>query len=169
MSPEEIAGLEAAWAGRVTGREDPAFFGWEPAPVPLFTPLLEACLPHVPPGNRTFLDAGCGIGTKALLAAGAGLEAYGLDRVPAYVAEAIRLGVTAWEGYAEDYDGYARYGCVYVNHPRRDPAGEAELERAIHAQMARGSVLLAVNYGIAPAGWAEVARAGDWNAAWVKP
>ena len=169
MTLAEVAALEQEWAGRVTGCEDPAFFGWEPAPLPLFTALLAACLPHVPAGNATFLDAGCGIGTKALLAAQAGLEAYGLDRVPAYVAEAIRVGVIAWEGYAEDYDAYARYGLVYVNHPLRGPAAQAELERQIHAAMAPGAVLLAVNYGLAPAGWAEVARSGDWNAAWVKP
>ena len=169
MNPEEIAGLEQAWAGRVTGREDPAFFGWEPAPLPVFTGLLAGCLPHVPPGNRSFLDAGCGIGTKCQLAWQQGLDPYGIDRVPEYLEEARRSGLACELALAEDYDGYARFGLVYVNHPLRGPAAEAALEAGIHAAMAPGAVLLAVNYALAPPGWAEVARSGEWNAAWVKP
>jgi SAM-dependent methyltransferase len=168
MTIDEIAALEQQWVGRVQVPARGVYFDWQPAPVAMFAVLLEECLPYVPSDNKTFLDVGCGIGTKGLLAKQAGLDAYGLDRVPEYVSEAIRIGIVAWEGLAEDYDAYARYGMVYINHPLVPIFEEAVLERDIHSQMASGSVLMTVNYDVVPAGWAEIARVGDWNAGWVK-
>jgi SAM-dependent methyltransferase len=188
---DEISALEASWLNRVQVSEREKYFDWQPADPVVFTRLLELCLPHVPPGNRTFLDAGCGIGTKCLIAAQHGLAAYGFDRVPEYVAEARRLGVSADPGLAEMYQGYGQHGLVYVNHPLACGPGcddEATLEHYIHEQMAPGSVLMFMNYDLAPgcsvhsqdqpctdacphdaAAWPEIARLGAWMAAWVKP
>jgi SAM-dependent methyltransferase len=185
----QIAALEAEWQGRV--QVTPGYCGWEPYDPGKFTRLLSLCLPHVPPGNRTFLDVGCGIGTKCLLAAQAGLDPSGFDRVPEFVAEARRLGVAAEVADARDYQGYGAPGLVYVNHPLACGGGcddEAALEHLIHERMASGAVLMAVNYDLAPgctvhppsrpcdegcppgaAGWPQVARLGAWDAAWVKP
>lgn len=197
LNADEIAALEQQWIGRVQIDQPSVYFDWQPAPVPLFTSLLEACLPHVPPGNRTFLDAGCGIGTKCLLAVSYGLAAYGIDRVPEYLAEAASLGVSTEQTLIESYTGYSTHGLVYLNHPLvcgGDCDDEAVLAHGIQVQMASGAVLLSVNYDLAPgclnprhAGavvpcddsctkgyissydeWTEVARSGDWNAAWVK-
>lgn len=184
-----IAGLEAAWVGRVT--PPPGCFGWEPYDPRLFAGLLAACLPHVPAGNRAFLDAGCGIGTKCLLAQRAGLAAHGIDLVPEFLAEAARLGVSAELADARAYGGYGSFGLVYVNHPLACGPGcddEAALEQRIHEAMAPGAVLLSVNCDLAPgcaahkpgtpctdacphdaAAWPQITRAGAWAAAWVKP
>jgi hypothetical protein len=185
---EAITALEASWLGRVATTARDRYFDWQPAAPALFTRLLAACLPHVPPGNRTFIDAGCGIGTKCLLAGRYGLAAHGIDRVPEYVAEAARLGVSAELALIEDYTGFARYGLVYVDHPAVGGGDEARLEAGIHAQMAPRSVLMAMSYDLAPGcpahppgrpcddacptdahdGWTEVARLGAWIAGWVK-
>lgn len=186
MDLDEIAALEQAWLRKVA--VPPEFFGWEPYDLTGFTDLLRQALPHVPPGNRTFLDAGCGIGTKCLVAEGCGLRAHGIDREPAFLAEARRLGVECEPADVRDFPRYGEYGLVYVNHPLTDPAAEVALERYVHEQAARRSVLLAVNYDLAPlcpahppvrpcdescpqgAGpWLEVARSGAWAAARVKP
>jgi hypothetical protein len=98
--------------------------------------------------------------------------------------------VDAWVALAQEYTGYGRFGLVYFNHPMVCGPGcedEAELEHLIHEGMAPGAVLMAANYDLAPGcpvhpatqpcditcphkvGWAQVARLGDWDAAWVKP
>ena len=191
LSLDEITQLEQDWTGRVAVSEPETYFDWQPASVDLFSQLLGACLPHVPVGMPGFLDVGCGIGTKCLLAAQAGLTAHGIDRVPEYLAEAVALGVSAEQVLAGDYTGYGGYGLVYVNHPLACGPGcddEAALEHGIHQAMASGSVLAGMNYDLAPGctahgparpcdefcptgaydGWVQVARLGAWVAAWVK-
>lgn len=191
MTPAEIAQLEQDWVGRVQVGQPDVYFDWQPFPADRFTALLEGCLPAVPAGSQSFLDVGCGIGTKQLIAAGYGLSTYGIDRVPEYLAEAAQLGVSAELADARDYTGYGGYGVVYVNHPLRCDPGcddEAVLEARIHELMAPGAVLIAVNYAYAPlcrahlpgqpctdacpldsSAWPVIARIGPWGAAWMKP
>jgi SAM-dependent methyltransferase len=168
LTLDEIAALEQEWIGKVQVSQSETYFDWQPSPVGLFTQLLEECLPYVQAGNQTFLDVGCGIGTKCLIAASYGLSVSGIDRVSDYIDESARLGIVTQQMLIEDFADYADYGLVYVNHPRKDQEGEADLERQIQDHMSMGSVLLAINYGVSPNGWTEVARQGDWNAAWVK-
>lgn len=179
---EEINALEQSWIGRIPA--DPGYFAWEPFPVKQFADLLAA----VPRGR--FIDAGCGIGTKCFLAAQAGFDAEGIERVPAFVAEAHRLGVRAVQADVRDWD-FSPYDVVYVNHPLACGEGcddEAVLEHHIHETMRSGAALIAVNYDLAPGcvahsqlvpcgdscqphslvGYREVARAAQWAAVWVK-
>jgi trans-aconitate methyltransferase len=187
----QIAQLEQDWVGRVQVDQPDVYFDWQPFPADRFTALLEGCLPAVPAGSRSFLDAGCGIGTKQLIAAGYGLSTYGIDRVPEYLEQAHQLGVSAELADARDYTGYGGYGVVYVNHPLRCDPGcddEAVLEARIHELMAPGAVLIAVNYDLAPgcpvhaspapctdgcppdsSSWPQVAHPRRWDAIWVKP
>lgn len=191
MERAGIVALEQEWIGRVEISQPETYFDWQPFPVEQFITLLEACFLHVPVGNRTFLDAGCGIGTKLLIAADHNLDAHGIDRVPEYLTEAAQLGTDVEQSLIEDYAAYGTFGLVYVNHPLATSATDMDevlLERLIHDQMASGSVLLAVNYDLAPGctahppdrvcdencpidtydGWAEIVRDGAWNAGWVK-
>ena len=175
MQRAGIAALEQQWIGRVQVSQPERYFEWGPFPLDRFTALLEACLPYVPIENQTFLDVGCGIGTKLLVAAFYGLAAHGIDRVPEYLNEAARLGTDVEEVLAEDYAGYGRFGLVYLNHPlivmRPGDNRAALLERSIHAQMTPGSVLLSVNCDCPTDiydDWTEIVRDGPSNAAWVK-
>lgn len=191
LGRDEIIQLEQDWIGRVAVSEPETYFDWQPAPLDLFTQLLQACLPVVPVGMPGFLDVGCGIGTKCLIATQAGLTASGIDRVPEYLAEAATLGVSTEQVLAEDYTGYGNFGLVYMNHPLVTGPGDnrqALLAHSVHLAMAADAVLIDINYDLAPgclshppdracdtacridaySGWVQVARAGDWNAAWVK-
>lgn len=162
MDLAEIAALEEAWLRKVA--VPPEFFGWEPYDPAAFGALLAAALPHVPAGNRTFLDAGCGIGTKCLIAEAAGLAAHGIDREPAFLAEARRLGVSCEPHDVRDFPRYGEYGLVYVNHPLTSPAAEAVFESWLHDQVAPGAILLTVNAGAFPAGWRWL---GGWPSSWT--
>lgn len=42
MTPEEIGALEQQWIGQVQISQPDVYFDWQPAPVDLFTELLEA-------------------------------------------------------------------------------------------------------------------------------
>jgi hypothetical protein len=168
MTLDEIAALEQQWVGRVQVSARDRYFDWQPAPVGMFNSLLEECLPYVPLHNLTFLDAGGGIGTKCLLAQRYGLIAHNIDRVSEYISEACRLGVDSELSLIEDYVAISEYGIVYVNHPLVPDFEEVVIERDIHDRMGFGSVLMSINYDVAPSGWTEVARIGPWNAAWVK-
>lgn len=154
-----LAELEAHWLTRYPGlREHREFFGWEPYPLSRFTALLEAAMPHA--AWRTFLDVGCGIGTKCAVAAGYGLAAAGIEREPVYAAVARELGVRVFQADARTWDGYGRqWGIVYVNHPLRDQAAEDAFERWLHSQLSSGTVLAAVNNPrVAPGSWPAVAE-----------
>lgn len=165
MDAAEIAALERSWEGRVQVSEPARYYGWVPSRATLFQGLLGLCVPHAP--SRTFLDAGCGIGTKCLLAQQMGLAAHGIDRVLEYVEEAQRLGVGAEVCHIENYTGYASFGIVYFYQPAPDDY-EPVLEKVIHERMAPGAVLMSAAYVRDP-GWPEIARLGERIAAWVKP
>jgi SAM-dependent methyltransferase len=180
--------LEGYWHIQGVATEPETYFGWEPYDLDQFWQLLQGCIPHVPADRQSFVDIGCGIGTKCLLAQNAGLAVFGVERVPTYVAEAQRLGVEVWQGLAQDFTQYDQYGLVYVNHPMASGGNtEALLENSIQSSMASGSVLMSVNYDLAPgcphhpptspcseacggaSSWPEIARINDWAAAWIKP
>lgn len=128
----------------------PDCFGWGAYDLDVFARLLDVAIGAAP--ARTFLDAGCGIGTKCLLAASRGLDAYGIDRVPAYAARAVQLGVNAEVADVRGWDRYGEFGIVYVSHPLKAHA-EAPFEAWLHGQMAPGAVLVTLRGCVAPAGW----------------
>jgi SAM-dependent methyltransferase len=137
-----------------------------------FTGLLIATFPFIGEGGR-FLDVGCGPGSKMLLARdGFGLDVYGFDINPAYVAAARDHGLPAELASAEAYDGYKAADCVWLNRPRRDREGEAILERQIWDEMAPGAVIICANLEHRPPEnwfiiedqWQDLRRG-----AWLKP
>ncbi len=190
MTIEELDALERSWQWRVPP-DDPLCCDWQPYDLGGFAVLLEQVLPYVPQGRQTFLDVGCGIGTKCLVAAQYGLAASGVERVSAYAAAARELGVSVTVADARTWDGYGDYGLVYLNHPLICGEGcndEAALERRVQDMMSPGAILLSVNYDLMPGcpahpatqpcddscgrqGSWEVVLNGTrrWDAAWRKP
>jgi SAM-dependent methyltransferase len=140
----EIRAAELAWVvrGRAAGVRS-GDTGWVPYSVDSFRSLLRVALRYAP--GRRFLDAGCGIGTKCLLAAEAGCAAEGVERVPEYAAQARAYGVTVHECDLADFTGWPDYGIVYVNHPLFDDTREAAFEQLVQQRMAPGAVLIKVH------------------------
>ena len=89
---------------------------------------------------------------KCLFAAGRGLDAYGIDRVPVYAARAVQLGARAEVADVRGWDRYGEFSIVYVSHPLQVSA-EASFERWLHGQMAPGAVLVTLRGCIVPDGW----------------
>lgn len=124
-------------------REVEVLYGWEPYPAASFANLLTVAMSV----NRgTFLEVGCGIGTKLRIAEVMGLEALGLELFPEYVEEARSIGVQVQQyDIREDGFDYSQYGIVYINHPLRDTQAQDILEYRIQDQMKPGAVLITVN------------------------
>lgn len=128
-----------------------------PLPIPQFIVLLADAVMAAPvswdvngPKPVRFLDAGCGTGTKALLAQKLfGLESYGIDIVPAFIAEARASGLRADVIDAFDFgSSYSTFGIVFANRPS---TLQDELEPLITEAMAPGAVLMAANWRHSPA------------------
>lgn len=151
-------------------------YGWAPYGLDDFLRLLDYAIRVAP--RASFVDIGCGIGTKCLAAQARGLSAYGIDCVPEYVRSARDNGVEAVIVDARTWTGFSEFGIVYVSHPLRDPAAEGALERRVFRQMASGSVFMTLRGGApVPRRWRTVheeryERAADpihrWRGVYVK-
>jgi SAM-dependent methyltransferase len=165
----DIAALERDWLGRFPRlRDQEEFHGWEPYDLTGFGYLLDLAIPRA--RSLSFLDAGCGIGTKCLLAAAAGLAAEGVEHVPEYAAQARALGITVHEADVRGWPDYGRFGVVYVNCPLKDETAGAQFEKWLYGELAPAAVLIAVNRCTVPAGWVTVLdEPGEYRGVWVKP
>jgi SAM-dependent methyltransferase len=196
----ELNATEQAWRQYEVrySREDAV--PWMPFPMPLFVTLLTDAVEVAPPSRPRgpavtgwgrelkaprFLDVGCGPGTKVRLASALfGVDGYGIDIVPRFVAEAQAHGVQAWLQDAFEFPegdprniqagalmpGYADFQIVYVNRPS---ALQDDLENLVMERMAPDAVLIAVNWRNNPgkAGWIPVSEefGEPVRGVWVKP
>lgn len=146
--------LEREWMTRPAGRDDLArYLPWMPFSWPDFVALVAEALPETT-GDR-FLDVGCGIGTKLLLAEEIfGLDVRGVERVPEFVKEARQCGLIVAEADALGWDGYGEFDIVFFNRPFHDNDVQAQLEQQVWADMKSGAVVIAVNLiAPPPASW----------------
>lgn len=99
----------------------------------------------------TFLDVGCGIGTKLLIARHMFSAVYGIDVVGGYVDfvnAATRLGTQAGHRFgAEVCDGrefrrYHEYDVIYMYSPMCKPELQVELELAAYRGAREGAVIV---------------------------
>jgi SAM-dependent methyltransferase len=171
----EIEALEDTWRWREPRlRDQELFYAWEPYDIESFLSLLDIAIPkmHIPLfGRGSFLDVGCGIGTKCLLAEQRGLNAEGIERVPEYVAEARRLSVKVAEIDCRDWNGYGNpWGIVFMNGPFRDVGLQSAFDAWLAKKLRRGTVLIAVNTAVVPEDWETIHRNEDeLQAIMVKP
>jgi trans-aconitate methyltransferase len=164
---------EAKWALRKIDypREDAV--GFIPYGIPQFVVLLIDALAACR-GRPSFLDVGCGPGTKCQIAAAFFVRAHGIDLDPEMIAEAKARGasdVTAEVADAFTWDRYGEFAIVYVNRPS---TLQDKLEKRVCDLMAPGAVLIACNWRNDPAtlaGFELVAQ--EWGepvrGVWRKP
>lgn len=106
------------------------------------------------PGTRPkFLDAGCGLGTKAFLARHSGFDGYGIDINPVYAE--IATGVIDGCGnnnptYKDsvevcnilEYQKYGEFDCIYWYTPMWDNDMMCAFQNRILAQITRPTVIM---------------------------
>ena len=102
-----------------------------------------------PDARTRFLDVGCGIGTKVVLAARYFSQADGLEfdrnlvRAGARLLERERPGTCRLlEADALAFADYAHYDVIYLYRPFRDSARQEELEERIAGQASAGTVII---------------------------
>lgn len=168
------AQLDRDWQrkGPVT---DPRFTPWMPFNLGEFTGLLAEAVAGYEPGDDediSFLDVGCGPGSKMLVARDIfGLDALGFDIQREYVAAACSLGLNAHQGDARIWPGYGRAQITWFNRVARDPGIQARIESKVWEDTAPGAVVMCANLeNRPPQAWFPVVD--DWEArrgAWMKP
>ena len=94
--------------------------------------------------GRSFIDIGCGIGTKLAIACAIGLEVAGLDFRPEYLELAGRVapGAELLLGDAEAFDGYDRFDVVYSFQILTEFEPLEALEHLYAERIAPGAVLV---------------------------
>jgi SAM-dependent methyltransferase len=173
----ELNASEYGWSQHVVKYSRADAVPWMPYAIPSFVSMLTEAVMVAPPDARSeipgparFLDVGCGPGTKMRLAAAMfGLDAWGIDIVPAFISEARAHGCQALLRDAFEYDGYDNHEIVLVNRPS---TLMDDLEFQVMDQMAPGAVLIAVNWRNTPGknGWTLISQ--EWGepvrGVWVK-
>lgn len=166
MTVDEIQQLEQEWVQRDVPHP-PDCFGWAPAPIGLFTELLQVAVEHGAAGR--FLDVGSGIGTKLLLAQDAGFDVEGVEQLDELAAAADEHGLTTHRADARGWDGYADYDVVYLNHPLANTEFETPFEQWLHQQLKPGAVLIQVNDCVAPDWPGLSVNREAWWGVWHRP
>ena len=145
---------------------------WMPFNLFDFFALAFEAVPLIPdPG--LFLDVGAGPGSKMILAREVlGLDVHGFERSDVLAALGRTIGLDIATANAEDWTGYGKYGCVWLNRPLRAAAAELFLEERVYGEMTPGAVLICANTETRPPqpwivvndSWQDLRRG-----AWIKP
>ncbi len=137
--------------------------------VSLLERVYAACQAIWPKHRPRFLEAGCGLGTKVLLAERIGYEASGVEIHPGYVATARQL-VSPHQIHEADlrtFDRYDQFDVIYSYTPMRTPAGNRLILEQMLDGMADGAILLLCS--CEGARWPAIHRDGVhyvWDADW---
>lgn len=149
---EAIDRLERAWLpAELPYHEE--FHSYEPTPVVDFLEDMEV-VGRCAPGRR-FLEVGCGIGTKMIIATKLGYEVHGIEVREQYAAVAKHLCPEAKVEIADAraYDDYRSYDVVFSYRPLRSDAGMAAFDQWLTDRMRPDAVLFAPYRSLRGLGW----------------
>jgi SAM-dependent methyltransferase len=144
---------------------------WMPFNLFDFAALLLESVTLIPDEGR-FLDVGAGPGSKMLLARDVfGLDVHGIEILDPLAALARDAGLSVQTADADDWAGFEKFDCVWLNRPLRDREAERFLEERIYREMASGAVLICANLEAPPKGWWIINDSWDdlRRGAWAKP
>lgn len=143
---EVVDRLQSRWVPEIEESEE--YFDWEPLSEWEFFAGLGVVHKHVVETQHCwpemrFMDVGCGIGTKLLLARWSGYaEIVGLERRPEFADVARVLAPEAKVVVADAFDyTYGGFDVVYSFRLCRDLERQHELTRHIVASMSKGAYL----------------------------
>lgn len=166
----EVRQIERKWQKQADIGDETMFTPWMPSDPAQFLVLLIEALAEAP-GN-SFLEVGCGPGTKMMLARGLfGLDVTGFDRVPEYVTAAQQQGLNVADCDAFDFQAYGKFDIVFFNRPFRDRQTQRDLEKLVYSKIRRGAVVIAMNLETQPPGNKYLVVTDDWESrrgVWLK-
>jgi SAM-dependent methyltransferase len=117
-------------------------YAFVPFPSGAFVDLLtEAFVILGSDTSKKFLDIGCGIGTKVILACSL-FDSYGIEYDESYCEKAKLLGINR-VGLVDAmlFDRYDQFDLLYYYRPIHDSAKYREFESKVHAEMKPGSLV----------------------------
>lgn len=151
--------------------EDAQGFGYRPYPAGAFCSLLHEAVKVVPPhfasAAKSFLEVGCGTGTKLVLANKIfDLMVYGFDKHLVYSDASYGLVRSygtypishVWQQDVRDFHGWRMFDIIFLNRPLRDNKEQLALEEEAYDHMVPGSVLILGNGLSSPHDWKLLAR-----------
>jgi hypothetical protein len=145
---------------------------WMPFNLFDFSALLFEAIPMIPDAGR-FLVVGAGPGPEMLIARDVyGLDVYGIEILDELAAMGRAAGLDVATADADDWAGYEKYDCVWLNRPVRDAGTETFLEDRIWREMSPGSVIICANTQTRPPqSWIIVTDMWDdlRRGSWIKP
>lgn len=117
-------------------------YSWVPFPCNNFVDLLiDAFFVTGQDRSKTFLEIGCGIGTKVMLA-DVLFDASGFDIEEEYLDTARKIGCKkVFAADAMDFEGYGDYDVLYYYAPFKEEVLQKRFENRLYAQMKPGQVL----------------------------
>lgn len=166
----EVRQIERKWQKQADIGDEKMFTGWMPSDVAQYLVLLIEAIAEAP--GKSFLEIGCGPGTKMMLARDLfGLDVTGFDRVPEYVTAAQQQGLNVADCDAFDFQAYGKFDIVFFNRPFRDRPTQAKLEHLVYSKIRRGSVVICMNLETQPPGSKYLVVTDDWESrrgVWLK-
>lgn len=132
------------------------YFSYAPLDIQAFCAFLEQArkLADAPYERMPrFLDVGCGVGTKLVLARRFGFDAYGIEACAGYAEAAKKVAEYCGEPDAAekvfhvdafDMTCYDRYDVVYFSRLINDNARQAQLEQHIYKRLRPGALVIPV-------------------------
>jgi SAM-dependent methyltransferase len=153
---------------------DPEIWRWSPLDIREFDLMLHIAYSHYEnigaDRQLSFLEAGCGIGTKLYLAKNKyRMQELGWELFADYLAICESLGVLAEQHdlRAESPD-WGQFDVVFFGCPFKEPLVERAWELEIQNGMRPGAVLIGWHIAVRPYAWKELYRK-PFRGVWVKP
>jgi hypothetical protein len=121
---------------------DDTQYKWVPFPCGTFVEIcIDAFFVLGQDRTKKFLDIGCGIGTKVMLA-DVLFDAHGFDINEEYLNLANQIGCKrTFIQDAMSYEGYDEYDFLYFYRPFKDDTLEREFEERVYQKMKSGALL----------------------------
>jgi 2-polyprenyl-3-methyl-5-hydroxy-6-metoxy-1,4-benzoquinol methylase len=147
--------LERAWLPAILFG-DPEMHAYETLPMDWFARMLDIAMAATT--GRRYLEVGCGIGTKLVVAQWAGLEVHAIEARAQYAAAAQFMCPEAKVEIADarKYDGYGGFDIIYCYRPLIPDEAQIMLEDYMVARMKQDAVLMMPLRDAGRLGWSEV-------------
>ncbi len=148
--------LERAWYPELMWKSDDlhVYVPWE---LNSFIRALTVAIDATP--GRSYLEIGCGIGTKMAIVAQMGFEVYGIEIRPQYIAIAHHLcpEATIVQADASGWDEYGRFDLIYSYRPFIQDSRQDEFDRYQTECIRSGSILISPGRDLSWGPWESLA------------